>query len=594
MGDDTLTTAAAKFIAEKQKAHREETAKAEIRKLEESNELVHLKDLLTEYEKQIGQHSDQEEEIQNLRRSVYEELRVARTREHYIKRLEKDHEEIQEQRQDAERREAQLKEELDFMGHRIVTLEKELDRMFEAKLITENITSNLLREEIGKWKQLRDTLLDLQPEKTFWETVEMFDRFMTMTLKLSQNADKVFQEGVVGTEAQRAKHVRFNGQSMAANFYETPIPDQPTTVSNLGQPSSHYDPDLHYSRATGPSNTGYQTVAQFLDASLEPRDLQFHTHMDRQIPTSSESDFWQQIADETWQRAVTLAAGPMEGVETSPPYTIYDRTSSSGPDPEEWKFKLPFTKDDHDCEGWPLGKRLKRDLPISKLDMMNTTKPLLNLLQLQPSSMTTKSPFTHPKLQLRPSVVHKYLKRDDEHALLFRGTKIRGHFPERVSKVARVRSSLSARCVPSWNRGMSLSPLSNISDEKLIEEKLIQIANVRMPAEWPKSPTPEADDRHILVRDRDRNGRPFRRQWRQIRKRPQVVLMPLLGLVLILCVMHLTREYLLYQRFIAFNTTSDRMMHRMRRAQAEFRPPVDRYVQREWRRWLDVDRVALQ
>jgi hypothetical protein len=69
---------------------------------------------------------------------------------------------------------------------------------------------------------------------------------------------------------------------------------------------------------------------------------------------------------------------------------------------------------------------------------------------------------------------------------------------------------------------------------------------------------------------------------------------PLIGIAVCVAAMYLIADWRLYREFVAANTAPDRMMARMRRAQAEYRVLDSPYSNGRWKNWLDVDRVALQ
>jgi hypothetical protein len=82
--------------------------------------------------------------------------------------------------------------------------------------------------------------------------------------------------------------------------------------------------------------------------------------------------------------------------------------------------------------------------------------------------------------------------------------------------------------------------------------------------------------------------------WIYFKRRPRALIQPLVGIAVCIAAMYLVADWRLYREFVAANTAPDRMMARMRRAQAEYRVVDSPYSNGQWKKWLDVDRVALQ
>lgn len=604
-------------------------------------ELDSLRNMLTTYEEHLaaGQALDfeQKEKIQSLRRAFDEELESAKIREAYIHDLHIDYARLEKLEQASKQRERKLVGELEYMKQRVQMLEYELDRLIERSHVTDSLYHHMFREEIHEWKKLRDLMVRLEPKKAFWETVHTFGSFMERTLRLADEAVRISRECALRTEHTgfgqimqqpgpgesghplftRTVHTQPNPISA---FYQLPCDKSESDSDSSGDSNAGEGLDFEFwhspNSSPNPPNTPFESLDKFFEKDRGWQPCQYTKHDTDEIADNYGVN-WHPVTEESYASSRCLWPGSMENVNMNRPGVVYDRvrgddstsnkmvgsqgshrtTSSEGhPHLQGFQPREYVSEEAIVFESNPVfeattvpRKRANAERPtdsilLTNLAKIEANKSLINMSQGSTGAATPTSPYTRPDMRLSDPLVHRYLHRGSqqcEDPLKLRSAKLRGHFPERVSKAARVRSRDSGR----HSRRSSPQPSSSLST--LAAKELARLVNI-LPS------TPSTFIRNLAPGEYRAVEHSLAEWiWIYCKQRPRTLIRPLLGLAVFAAVLYVVRDMRLYQRFVDSNMPADRMMYRMRQAQADFRP-VDAYMHRGWERWLDVDRVALQ
>lgn len=556
-----------------------------------NGELERLHRLLTAYEQQLaaGQvlNADQQEQNRSLRRALNDELRTADIRESYIVDLESDHYQIQQLAEVFKQRDRNLVSELEYMKQRVDLLEHDLDNLVEKLYIKDNRYYNTFCEQIYQWKKLRDLMLCSEPRKTFWEKVNAYENFMEKTLLLSDEAVRISHDLLLRTEYIWSRQLveqlelaqgRYTSFNKVMNF-------QPLSVSGLYQ--------LHDNESESDSDTdvGQDNDFKFFlspDASPFAQSAEFtslNTFVEDNLKGQS-SQYCNDTDEEDSGYVTDMAtfSGTSHYQYTSPlsqrPGASYtNHLGLQGFQPRENVPEVPsVSRSGKDPRAVIVSrKRLNKGFE-SHTHKVDAHEPLIHLSPGKKSTGTSSSPYTYPDVPPKNSIVHSYVRRTSQHVVIPR-TQNRGKVPERVTKSSQARLSQMKR----RERHNSPTPLPALASFSEKELSRIVAESAEITAKAIKTVGESTLEYSLAAWI-----------WVYFKRRPKSLIQPLIGIAVCVAAMYLIADWRHYRRFVAANTAPDRMMARMRRAQAEYRTVHSPYSNGQWKKWLDVDRVALQ
>lgn len=561
-------------------------------------EIERLHRLLVAYEQQLaaGQalDGDQQEQNLSLRRALNDELRTADIRENYIFDLESDHYQIRQLGEVFKQRERNLESELEFMKQRVDLLERDLDTLVEKSYITDNRYYNIFCEEIYQWKKLRDLILCSEPKKSFWEKVNSYGNFMQKTLLLSDEAVRISHDLLLRTEYIWSRQLveqlelaqgGYSSFSKVMNF-------RPLSVSGLHQlptkesesdSGSDAEQDNDFKFFLSPDASPFAKSAEFTSLNTFVED-NLKGRSSRYCNDTDEED-----------------SGYMTDMATFSGTSLYQYTSPLGQHPgsnntdhlglqgfqprENVPEEIIISRSDKATRAATASRKRLHKGPGSHSHAVDADEPLIQLSLGKKRTRTSYSPYAHPDIGPRSSIVHNYVSRTSQQDVVVPRTRSKGEFPERVSKPNLARFPQSKR--REQHRSPFKTPRASVS---LSEEELSRIVAVRTSADSTETTTKGMR----IVEESAVEYSLAGWIWIYLKRRPRALIQPLVGIAVCVAAMYLIADWRLYREFVAANTASDRMMARMRRAQAEYRVVDSPYSNGQWKKWLDVDRVALQ
>jgi hypothetical protein len=562
-------------------------------------EMERLNRLLTVYEERLaaGQALDekQQEQTRSLRRALHDELKAADIRENYIFDLESDHAQIQQLGEVFKQRERNLESELKFMKQRVDLLERDLDSMIEKSYITNNRYYNIFCEEIYQWKKLRDLILCSEPKKSFWEKVNSYGNFMEKTLMLSDEAVRISHDLLLRTEyiwcRQLVQQLEL-AQGGYSSFGEV-MNFQPLSVSSLYQlltkdPESNSDSDVEQDNdlkfflspgaSPGAKSVEFTSLNTFVENNVKRKSSQYCNDTDEE-----DSGYMTDMATFAGTSVYQYTSPPSQRPESS----YVDHLGLQGFQPRESiPEEIIISRSDNAARAAIASrKRLNKGGSQSHTHNVEADQPLIQLSLGKKRIGTSNSPYMYPEMGPKNSFIHNHMRRTNQHDVVIPRTRTRGQVPERVSKANPARFSQSKR------RERHRSPVKpSPALASLSEKELSRIVSVQTTADSMETTTKTMGDVGESAAKYSLAGW----VWIYFKRRPKSLVQPLIGIAVCVAAMYLIADWRLYREFVAANTAPDRMMARMRRAQAEYRVLDSPYSNGRWKNWLDVDRVALQ
>ncbi|OQE23829.1 hypothetical protein PENSTE_c008G02692 [Penicillium steckii] len=590
-----------------------------------ATEIDRLYGQLTMYEESLraGQVQTEQEQEKNktLRRELEKELRNSFIREHYIVDLESEYTRLEQMGVSLISRNVKLTSELQYMNQRVQELEKDIDSMVESHQIRDSIYYNVFCEEIQQWKRLRHMMLNTNPKKTFWDLVHTYSNFMEQTLRLAEEAKKIFNQRFAMAEyfASRQMIEMLESEKDGYPSYNKILNYQPLSLkawwqnrnwrrheSESDSDDSQIDDNFGFKFFNTPSTSPqtnsneFTSVNQFVNGRKRSNLSYLKHQMDDDDDDDDEDGYTYNLPNFSEPAFVHLGTMDYGTGNQSQVRSLNCAQTNS-----HIRQQVPEA-----CEVFPEGfqqresipdesilsqgeasrgstiprKRSKKRVSQTGLDDIETGEPLIQLSMRNARRRPNFGPYTRSETMFKKSVIHENLNRDgrlnDERLHARRRTK--GHFPDRIVKAARRRSS---RATSQGSRGALVR--SSLSLPNLERKSLQQMISVRGST---ASQSALSRDPEMMFGDHTLLGL----IWMYCKKRPRDLIRPLVGIAVLAAVVYFVRDYQLYQRFVAANTASDRMMQRMRIAQAQFQTHNAYHYDPEWKRWLDVDRVALQ
>lgn len=568
-------------------------------------ELNRLHGMLASYDKQFAEaealNAEREENSQKLRQALAGQLRITAVNENYIIDLQKDHAEREELVQTLERTKRNLESELKFMNERVQLLENDIDKMIEKGHITDNNFYNIMKEGILQWKGLRDTMLSKEPKETFWQTVHAYGTFMEKTLFLSDQAMKMSEDLMIRTEYIWSRQLMDQmGADQGHYLSFTKLMDfQPLPLGDFYQEQSRSDSDSDdslddevsdFKMFHSPDSSPFSQSAEFMSIDklidMNPKALSSQSSGDddddsdsgymADMPTIFGSELYQFGNRPTQEPRLSYSTSYSNQQGFQPQNRVPDQAITHRSD------RITFP----DAVARKIGKKTPGSRFSDSLDDVETSEPLIECLSLgRKRTETSHSPYTRPQMVLKNSIIHKYLRKEGEpHEYRVRRPRIKGKFPDRISKEDRIGSSQSTQ----RRRGQSLSTISPTLGS-LSGEELSKIVTVG--ASGGSTTASKSTD---SVRKSTVGYSLAEWLWIYSKQRPKALIRPLVGVAVCMAVTYIFGDWKRYHSFIMVNDlANDRIMNRMRQAQTELQA-VGPYMIKNWKRWLDADRVALQ
>ncbi|CAI7645110.1 unnamed protein product [Penicillium pancosmium] len=554
-------------------------------------EMERLHRLLAAYEQQLaaGQalDADQQELEQNLslRRALNDELRTADIRENYIFDLESDHYQIRQLGEVFKQRERNLESELEFMKQRVDLLERDLDRLVEKSYITNNRYYNIFCEEIYQWKKLRDLILCSEPKKSFWEkkTLLLSDEAVRISHDLLLRTEYIWSRQLVeqlelaqGGYASFSKVMNFRPLSVSG-LYQLPIKEPESDSGSDAEQDNDFKFCLSPDASPFAKSAKFTSLNTFVEDNLKGQSSQYCSDTDEE-----DSGYMTDMAtfSGTSLYQYTSPLGQHPGSNNA------DHLGLQGFQPREnVPEEVIISRSDKATRAAIVSRKRLNKGPGSHTHTVEADEPLIQLSLGKKRTGTSNSPYTHPDIVPKSSIVHNHVHRTSQQDVVVPRTRSRGQFPERVSKPNLARSSQLKR--REWHRSPVKPSWASVS---LSEEKLSRIVAVRTSADSTETTTK-------AMRAVEESAVEYSLAgwiWIYFKRQPRALIQPLVGIAVCVAAMYLIADWRLYREFVAANTASDRMMARMRRAQAEYRVVDSPYSNGQWKKWLDVDRVALQ
>lgn len=578
-----------------------------------AKELDRLNEMLTVYEESLSGETilndQQREENQALRRELKKELQNSFIRETYIDDLESEYARLEQLGITLNSRNDRLKSELQYMNQRVQELENDIDIMAENHHIKDSVYYNAFCEEIQQWKRLRDMMLSTDPKKTFWDLVHTYSNFMEQTLRLAEEAKKIFKARFLMAEYFASQQMIEMLESNKDGYpsYTKMLNYQPTSLrdwwqnrnshqseSDSDSEDSQVDDDSGFKFFNTPKTTPqtksseFTSVGQFVKGRKESNlsYLEYDTDDDDDgyidnTPNFEEPAFVHlgTVEDETDAESQVGSAQPA-------PANVHIREHEvhlQGFQQRECFPDEAILSRSQVSQGATIPrKRSKEGVSQIGLNDIEAGEPLIQLSRKY-ARRPDFGPYTRSGTMFKRSIIHEHLNREirSNEVCLRARRQTRGHFPDRIVKAARRRSSRAI----SQTSGCALAR-SSVSLPNLEVRSLQQMINVRgsiaAQSSLGRDPDTILGDHTLLELI-----------WIYCKKRPRDLIRPLVGIAILAAVVYLIQDYQTYQRIVTANTATDRMMQRMRIAQAEFQT-ADVYWNQGWKQWLDVDRVALQ
>jgi len=578
-----------------------------------ATELDRLNEMLTVYEESLSGgkilNDQQREENQALRRELKKELQNSFIRETYIDDLESEYARLEQMGITLNSRNDKLTSELQYMNQRVQELENDIDLMAENHHIKDSVYYNAFCEEIQQWKKLRDMMLSTDPKKTFWDLVHTYSNFMEQTLRIAEEAKKIFNARFLMAEYFASQQMMEMLESDKDGYpsYTKMLNYQPMSLrtwwqnrnsrqneSDSDSDDSQVDDDSGFKFFNTPETTPQTKSSEFTSVNQFVKGRKESNLSYLEYDTDDDDDGYMDNTPNFEKPAFvhlgtveyeTDAESPVGSAQCAPAY-VHIREHEVHLQGFQQRESFPdeaILSQSQVSQGATIPrKRSKGRVSQIGLDDIEAGEPLIQLSRKH-ARRPNFGPYTRSETMFKRSIIHKHLDRENrpnEECLRAR-RQTRGHFPDRIVKAARRRSSRATN----QGSGCALTR-SSVSLPNLEVRSLQQMINVRgsiaAQSSLGRDPDTILGDHTLLELI-----------WIYCKKRPRDLIRPLVGIAILAAMVYLIQDYQTYQRIVTANTATDRMMQRMRIAQAEFQT-ADVYWNQGWKQWLDVDRVALQ